>query len=122
MRARITLKDIARHAGVSPATVSLVLRNNPLAAQSTRARVQSSIDSLGYVYDRAAANLRGNVIPIWHDIAKYRSSKWLGKLIEVKVASRCRNGRQPIDGDDHAGNGSNQISQRLNIVFRGARQ
>jgi LacI family transcriptional regulator len=58
MRARITLKDIAKHAGVSPATVSLVLRNNPLAAQSTRARVQSSIDSLGYVYDRAAANLR----------------------------------------------------------------
>ena len=29
-----------------------------LAAQSTRERVQSSIDSLGYVYDRAAANLR----------------------------------------------------------------
>ena len=43
---------------VKPATVSLVLRNNPLAAQSTRARVRSSIDSLGYVYDRAAANLR----------------------------------------------------------------
>ncbi len=57
-RTRITLKDIAKHAGVSPATVSLVLRNNPLAASSTRARVQSSIDSLGYVYDRAAANLR----------------------------------------------------------------
>jgi LacI family transcriptional regulator len=58
MRPRMTLKDIAKHAGVSPATVSLVLRNSPLAAQSTRARVQSSIDSLGYVYDRAAANLR----------------------------------------------------------------
>jgi LacI family transcriptional regulator len=58
MLARVTLKDIARHAGVSPATVSLVLRNNPLAAESTRVRVQSSIDSLGYVYDRAAANLR----------------------------------------------------------------
>jgi LacI family transcriptional regulator len=58
MLARVTLKDIAKHAGVSPATVSLVLRNNPLAAETTRARVQSSIDSLGYVYDRAAANLR----------------------------------------------------------------
>jgi LacI family transcriptional regulator len=58
MRARVTVKDIAKHAGVSPATVSLVLRNNPVTAQSTRARVRSSIDSLGYVYDRAAANLR----------------------------------------------------------------
>jgi LacI family transcriptional regulator len=55
---RMTLKDIARDASVSPATVSLVLRNSPLVARTTRERVQSSIDSLGYVYDRAAANLR----------------------------------------------------------------
>ena len=52
------MKDIARHAGVSAATVSLVLRNSPLVAAATRAGVQSSIDSLGYVYHRAAANLR----------------------------------------------------------------
>jgi len=55
---RPTVKDIARHAGVSPATVSLVLRNSPLVAEATRAGVQLSIDSLGYVYHRAAANLR----------------------------------------------------------------
>ncbi len=53
-----TVKDIARHAGVSPATVSLVLRNSPLVAASTRADVQMSMNSLGYVYHRAAANLR----------------------------------------------------------------
>ena len=58
MRPRLTLKDIAQSAGVSRATVSLVLRNNPVVARATRERVQSSIDSLGYVYDRAAANLR----------------------------------------------------------------
>ncbi|HXZ14384.1 MAG TPA: LacI family DNA-binding transcriptional regulator [Roseiarcus sp.] len=52
------MKDIARHAGVSPATVSLVLRNSPLVAKETRAGVQSSIESLGYIYHRAAANLR----------------------------------------------------------------
>ncbi|HXZ15699.1 MAG TPA: LacI family DNA-binding transcriptional regulator, partial [Roseiarcus sp.] len=46
---RPTVKDIARHAGVSPATVSLVLRNSPLVAEATRAGVQLSIDSLGYV-------------------------------------------------------------------------
>src|SRR5271155_3599760 len=58
MRARVTLNDIADAAGVSRATVSLVLRNNPQVARATRERVQSSIVSLGYVYDRAAANLR----------------------------------------------------------------
>ena len=57
-RLRTTVKDIARHAGVSPATVSLVLRKSPLVAESTRARIETSIDSLGYVYHRAAANLR----------------------------------------------------------------
>jgi LacI family transcriptional regulator len=55
---RTTVKDIARHAGVSPATVSLVLRKSPLVAEHTRARIELTINSLGYVYHRAAANLR----------------------------------------------------------------
>src|SRR5215831_2426188 len=58
MGTRVTLKDIAHHAGVSPATVSLVLRDSPLVAKTTRAKIQGSIDALGYVYDRGAANLR----------------------------------------------------------------
>ena len=58
---RATVKDIAKHAGVSPATVSLVLRKSPLVAKTTRARIESSIDFLGYVYDRAAANLRARL-------------------------------------------------------------
>ncbi len=58
MRGKTTVKDIAKDAGVSPATVSLVLRDSPLVAGATRAKVKSSIDALGYVYDRGAANLR----------------------------------------------------------------
>ena len=54
----MTLKEIARHAGVSPATVSLVLRSSPLVAKTTQVRVQLAMDELGYVYHRAAANLR----------------------------------------------------------------
>jgi LacI family transcriptional regulator len=55
---RITLNDIAEHAGVSRATVSLVLRNVPSVAANTRRRVQHSMRVLGYVYNRAAASLR----------------------------------------------------------------
>ena len=58
---RTTVKDIARHSGVSPATVSLVLRKSPLVAEATRTRIESSIDALGYVYHRAAANLRARL-------------------------------------------------------------
>jgi LacI family transcriptional regulator len=55
---RITLNDIAEHAGVSRATVSLVLRSVPSVAPDTRRRVQHSMRELGYVYNRAAASLR----------------------------------------------------------------
>ncbi|QCK84906.1 substrate-binding domain-containing protein [Phreatobacter aquaticus] len=55
---RMTLHDLARHAGVSRATVSLVLRKSPLVAEKTRAAVLESMRALGYVYNRGAANLR----------------------------------------------------------------
>jgi LacI family transcriptional regulator len=55
---RLTLHDLAEHARVSPATVSLVLRKSPLVAKDTRARVLASIEALGYVYNRGAASLR----------------------------------------------------------------
>ncbi len=55
---KITLKDIAIRASVSPSTVSLVLRNSPLVAPRTRDEVRAVMDELAYVYNRRAANLR----------------------------------------------------------------
>ena len=55
---RTTLIDVARHCGVSRATVSLVLNDSPLVATATRDRVRSAMSELGYVYNRAAASLR----------------------------------------------------------------
>jgi LacI family transcriptional regulator len=54
----VTLLDVARHLGVSRATVSLVLRNSPSVAEKTRKRVLQGIDELGYVYNRSAASMR----------------------------------------------------------------
>jgi DNA-binding LacI/PurR family transcriptional regulator len=56
--ARVTLMDVARHCGVSRATVSLVLNDSPLVAAKTRDRVRQAMTELGYVYNRAAASLR----------------------------------------------------------------
>jgi LacI family transcriptional regulator len=50
--------DVARHCGVSRATVSLVLNDSPLVAAKTRDRVRQAMTDLGYVYNRAAASLR----------------------------------------------------------------
>lgn len=45
---RATVRDIARHAGVSVATVSRVTRDDPRVTDETRARVKASIAALGY--------------------------------------------------------------------------
>ncbi len=55
---KVTLLDVAQHAGVSRATASLVLRGSPLVADKTRQQVLDAMKALGYVYNRAAANLR----------------------------------------------------------------
>lgn len=57
-RKPVTVTDIARASGVSRATVSLVLRGSPLVHADTRAKVEAQLKRLGYVYNRAAANLR----------------------------------------------------------------
>ncbi|GLS18622.1 LacI family transcriptional regulator [Labrys miyagiensis] len=53
-----TIVDIARAAGVSKSTVSLVLKESPLVKPATRERIMRAIDQLGYVYNRSAASLR----------------------------------------------------------------
>ncbi|MDK1387412.1 Catabolite control protein A [Ensifer psoraleae] len=55
---RVTVIDIARAAGVSKSTVSLVLQGSSLVNEATRAKVNAAIRELGYVYNRSAANLR----------------------------------------------------------------
>lgn len=59
MEKRPTIVDVARRAGVSKSTVSLVLQQSPLVKAETREGVERAMEALGYVYNRAAANLRG---------------------------------------------------------------
>jgi len=55
---RPTIIDVAKAAAVSKSTVSLVLQNSPLVRPATRVLVEQAMAALGYVYNRAAANLR----------------------------------------------------------------
>ena len=60
MSRRPTIIDVARAAGVSKSTVSLVFQKSPAVKAETRAAVQRVMVDLGYVYNRNAANLRSN--------------------------------------------------------------
>ena len=55
---KVTFDDLAKHAGVSRSTVSLVLSGSTLPAEATRERVLAAVRELGYVYNRGAASLR----------------------------------------------------------------
>jgi DNA-binding LacI/PurR family transcriptional regulator len=55
---RVSLKDVAEHAGVSIKTVSNVVNNYPHVTPGMRARVQEAIDELGYRPNLTARHLR----------------------------------------------------------------
>ena len=61
-KTKITMKDVARHAGVSQSTVSRVLSGNDAGipiGEETRQRVQEAVRELGYLPNLHAGSLRG---------------------------------------------------------------
>lgn len=57
-RRRVTIADVAVHAGVSKTTVSHVISGNRPVSSGTRSRVELSIEELGYRPDGIARSLR----------------------------------------------------------------
>jgi LacI family transcriptional regulator len=65
------IKDVAKHAGVSEATITRVVNNKGYVAEETRKRVLKSIEVLKYIPNRMASALKsrrtgiiGNVLPL----------------------------------------------------------
>jgi LacI family transcriptional regulator len=71
--ASVTIKDVARAAGVSPMTVSRVINGAARVSPGTRTRVEAAIRDLGYVPSRLARGLSaqrtGTLAVIVPDIA-----------------------------------------------------
>lgn len=76
--ARITLADIARHAGVSRTAVSYALRDDPNIAVETRARIRKSAEALGYRPDPMLAKLMAH-------LHAGRGRRYAGKLAFLNV-------------------------------------
>lgn len=56
---RVNIREVARQAGVSVATVSMVLNASPRISRSTHIKVQRMIDKMGYRPNRLAQSLSG---------------------------------------------------------------
>lgn len=61
----VTVVDVAKHAGVSTATVSRVLNGVSSVDPALAARVQSSIEATGYVLNIAGRTLRRQRAEVW---------------------------------------------------------
>ena len=92
-RRKVTLTDIAGACGVSRATVSLVLRGSPKVHSDTRARVEREMRRQGYVYNRAAANLRrrtsSSVALVINDLSNPFFAEFAAGVDEALAAAGC---------------------------------
>jgi DNA-binding LacI/PurR family transcriptional regulator len=99
---RVRMRDVAAHAGVSPRTVSNVVSGNVNVSPSMRARVQKSLDELGYKMDYLARGLKSGrtgfialVVPNLNEayhaqlaqaVTKAAAERGLGVLVEATDA------------------------------------
>ncbi len=87
---RLTLRDIAKKAGVSYQTVSRVINNHPYVADDTRQRVRDLITELDYHPNRAARSLAGHrantIALVASDIQDYGPSQ---VVINIERAAKA---------------------------------
>jgi len=103
---KVSIIDVAKLAGVSVSTVSLVLRQKGKISDATIERVQSAINELGYVHNIAAANLRASTSNLIGLILRDFSDSFSIKVMASIVQELERQGYmvflgQPLDDNEH---------------------
>jgi len=78
----VTLKDIAREAGVSHSTVSRALHNNPMIPPKTAARIRKIADELGYVPNTVASGLRRTHSKVLGVLARRIDDAFLAEVLQ----------------------------------------
>src|SRR5262249_8212432 len=90
-RASVTIRDVANHAGVSPARVWRVLNGGSAVAEIKRTQVEKAVRELGYIRNAHAQALRrtstGVMGVIIHDVADPFFAEIVAGIQEVAAAS-----------------------------------
>lgn len=82
----VTLAEVARHAGVSPSTVSYVLSGKRSISAATRNRVERAITDLGYhphAGARALASSKSHIIAL---VVPLRGDVYVPIMMEIAIA------------------------------------
>nr|WP_241823980.1 LacI family DNA-binding transcriptional regulator [Enterovibrio norvegicus] len=93
---KATVIDVAKAAGVSKSTVSLVLRGNTGVKAETVEKVNQAIGELGYVYNRDAAGLRNKESNLVAIVANDLANPYLAQVIIALEGQLEQQGFMPI--------------------------
>jgi DNA-binding LacI/PurR family transcriptional regulator len=86
------MRDVARHAGVSPKTVSNVMNGYPYIREETRIKVLASIDALGYQLNISARNLKSGRTGIIGLAVPELSLPYFGELADAVIEAADQHG------------------------------
>jgi LacI family transcriptional regulator len=84
---KVTIDDVAKHAGVSIKTVSRVVNREPNVREETRSKVERAIDELNYQPNKAARNLASHLshlIGLIYDDPSYYEAPSSGYVIRMQ--------------------------------------
>jgi DNA-binding LacI/PurR family transcriptional regulator len=82
----VTLAEVAKHAGVSPSTVSYVLSGKRTISPATRRRVEHAISELGYHPHAGARALAGKRSHILALVVPLRTDVYVPVMMEIAIA------------------------------------
>ncbi|PJM79596.1 LacI family DNA-binding transcriptional regulator [Bifidobacterium scaligerum] len=87
----VNISDVARAAGVSKATVSYVLSNDPRITEQTANKVRKAVKELGYTVNHAARALSANETKTFGIVSPAYHSNYLSGLfgLHVYLMSEC---------------------------------
>ncbi|WP_350279185.1 LacI family DNA-binding transcriptional regulator [Kribbella sp. HUAS MG21] len=88
----VTMRDVARQAGVSPKTVSNVMNGYPYIREETRTRVLAAIDALGYRMNISARNLKSGRTGIIALAVPELSNPYFAELADAAIAAAGEHG------------------------------
>ncbi|MDO5116732.1 MAG: LacI family DNA-binding transcriptional regulator [Synergistaceae bacterium] len=78
---KVTMQDVAGHAGVDKATVSRVLRGDHRISEKTKVRVMESVRALGYRLDRNARSLSTRSSGLIGVVVRELNVPWMGAFL-----------------------------------------
>jgi len=97
----VTLRDVARRAGVSVRTVSNVVNDFPYVSPETRARVQKALDELGYRPNLVARNLRRGRTGMIALVVPELAVPYFAELADLVMAEAGEHGYTTIIDQTH---------------------